>query len=279
MNPGPETSTFSHRSSSSAPATMDSASSRGGRPRRLARARAPLAWKSAWSDERRTGIGARLDGVEGRLADGSRERRWCRPWAIFAPATDHPGHPRSSAIVAPGWPGDVGTYWELRACFWAACFSCLAARFSLSDLPGFLGSAVGRDFVAMPRSVGPGPAAAVRRDRRGTVLGVETRRLGTDGAPVVGRRLRGRRPVGRRSRDGGRGLRPGPGSRGQPPRRGPTLRTGPGAARTAHPRRAGPVVRGPARPSAATPAGCGPIWRSRWLSCTASASTSTRCTR
>jgi hypothetical protein len=33
----------------------------------------------------------------------------------------------------------------------------LAARFSLSDLPGFFGSAVGRDFVAMAESVGPGP--------------------------------------------------------------------------------------------------------------------------
>jgi hypothetical protein len=55
--------------------------------------------------------------------------------------------PFSRTGVAP-----AGSYLALRACFWAACFSCLAARFSLSDLPGFFGSAVGRDFVAMGRA-------------------------------------------------------------------------------------------------------------------------------
>src|ERR1700691_574072 len=55
MNPGPETSTIWQMSSSEAAATTCSASSRGWRPRRLARPRAPLAWKSAWSEGRRTG--------------------------------------------------------------------------------------------------------------------------------------------------------------------------------------------------------------------------------
>jgi predicted aldo/keto reductase-like oxidoreductase len=76
----------------------------------------------------------------------------------------------------------AGNYLADRACFWAACFSCLAWRFSLSDFPVFFGSAVGRDFVAMPRSVGPRPGrwgqGRIGAARRGTVLNVQTRRLG-----------------------------------------------------------------------------------------------------
>jgi hypothetical protein len=37
----------------------------------------------------------------------------------------------------------------LRVCFCSACFWCFAARFSLSDRPGFLDSPVGFDFDAI----------------------------------------------------------------------------------------------------------------------------------
>jgi hypothetical protein len=38
---------------------------------------------------------------------------------------------------------------DLRACFWLACFSCFAARFSFRVRPGFLGWLDGVDFVAI----------------------------------------------------------------------------------------------------------------------------------
>src|SRR5205807_7651447 len=41
-----------------------------------------------------------------------------------------------------------------RACFCEACFSCFAARFSLSDRPGFLDWPDGVDFVAMNAEYG-----------------------------------------------------------------------------------------------------------------------------
>ena len=67
MNPGPLTSTTAHTWPSESAAATSSAMSRGGRPTCLARARAPLAWKSARSEGRKDGIGPGHDGVEGGL--------------------------------------------------------------------------------------------------------------------------------------------------------------------------------------------------------------------
>lgn len=59
------------------------------------------------------------------------------------------------------WPkgvaGEVSRYFTshaLWACFWAACFSCFATRFSLMERPGFLVCDEGLDFSAMPRGYG-----------------------------------------------------------------------------------------------------------------------------
>ena len=67
MKPGPLTSTSEQMSSREAAATTSSATWRGGRPTCLARARAPLAWKSARSDARSTGSAPGAHGVEGGL--------------------------------------------------------------------------------------------------------------------------------------------------------------------------------------------------------------------
>ena len=55
MKPGPLTSTTAQTPPTETAAATSSAMSRGGRPTCLARARAPLAWKSARSDGRRVG--------------------------------------------------------------------------------------------------------------------------------------------------------------------------------------------------------------------------------
>jgi hypothetical protein len=47
-----------------------------------------------------------------------------------------------------------------RACFWASCLECFAARFSLSDLPGFFALPDGIDLDAMAQ------AYDVTRDHR-----------------------------------------------------------------------------------------------------------------
>ena len=71
MKPGPLTSTTAQRSSSEAAATTSAATCWGERPTDLASGSAPLAWKSARSDARRTGSAPgrscrmRLGGVEG----------------------------------------------------------------------------------------------------------------------------------------------------------------------------------------------------------------------
>src|SRR5579884_2599489 len=66
-NPGPLTSTCAQMSPSPARPTISSATSRGLRPRRFASARAPFAWKSAWSEGRTWGS-----------APGSRVSKACR---------------------------------------------------------------------------------------------------------------------------------------------------------------------------------------------------------
>ena len=95
MKPGPLTSTSAQMSSREAAATTSSATSRGGRPSRLARGRAPLAWKSARSEARRTGS---APGDTVSKAAWSRCRR----------TLDGVGHPSFSHARAGADPGGAG---------------------------------------------------------------------------------------------------------------------------------------------------------------------------
>src|SRR5204863_4433452 len=60
---------------------------------------------------------------------------------------------------------------SLCCCFWASCFWCLTARFSLRERPGFLAWLLGLDFSPMTSSVwsdgGRGSAYPDRRHQSG----------------------------------------------------------------------------------------------------------------
>ena len=72
---------------------------------------------------------------------------------------------RNPASIGPPVGGDGTGYLvtqPLRACFGEACFSFFAARFSLTERPGFFVSPVGLDLVAIGSVYEDHPRAASR---------------------------------------------------------------------------------------------------------------------
>ncbi len=78
--------------------------------------------------------------------EADRDESWVTRRSRGAEATD------AGLGEAGEGPGVLIGYFAsqpLRVCFCSACFWCFAARFSLSDRPGFFPSAAGFDFDAM----------------------------------------------------------------------------------------------------------------------------------